>query len=85
MTFGAESSRSRAVIPPTPARTHHRGLNSFQDGDKVELEIAGLGRLAISVSDPLQRTWGRDTRLEHAEKGLPGPFTPQLTGKYADT
>ena len=53
--------------------TNHRGLNSFQDGDKVELEIAGLGRLAISVSDPLQRTWGRDTRLE------------QLTGKYADT
>jgi hypothetical protein len=41
--------------------------------------------LAISVSDPLQRTWARDTRLEHAEKGLPGPFTPQLTGKYADT
>jgi 2-keto-4-pentenoate hydratase/2-oxohepta-3-ene-1,7-dioic acid hydratase in catechol pathway len=62
--------------------TNHRGLSSFQDGDLVELETAGLGRLKIKVRDDLRRTWSRDTRLEHTQKGLEG-LTPQLTGKYA--
>lgn len=64
--------------------TNHRGLSSFQDGDTVELECEGMGRLAFNVQDDLKRTWSRDTRLEHAEKGLEGPATPQLTGKYAN-
>ena len=64
--------------------TNHRGLNAFQDGDRVELETEGLGRLSIKVSDALKRTWSRETRLERAEKGLEG-LTPQLTGKYAKT
>jgi 2-keto-4-pentenoate hydratase/2-oxohepta-3-ene-1,7-dioic acid hydratase in catechol pathway len=63
--------------------TNHRGLNAFHDGDKVELEVAGMGRLHFGVRDDLKRTWGRDTRLEHKKKGLEGAFTPQLTGKYA--
>jgi 2-keto-4-pentenoate hydratase/2-oxohepta-3-ene-1,7-dioic acid hydratase in catechol pathway len=63
--------------------TNHRGLNGFQDGDKVELECEGIGRLKINVKDELKRTWGRDTRLQHKDKGLEGAFTPQLTGKYA--
>ena len=63
--------------------TNHRGLNSFMDGDKVELECEGLGVLHINVKDDLKRTWSRDTRLEHANKGLPGVQTPQLTGKYS--
>jgi 2-keto-4-pentenoate hydratase/2-oxohepta-3-ene-1,7-dioic acid hydratase in catechol pathway len=62
--------------------THHHGLSSFQDGDVVELETEGLGRLRIGVRDELKRTWSRDTRLQHREKGLPGVSTPQLTGKY---
>ncbi len=62
--------------------TNHRGLNAFQDGDTVELEAQGLGKLAFKVSDPLKRTWSRETRLERANKGLEG-LTPQLTGKYA--
>ncbi len=62
--------------------TNHRGLNAFQDGDRIELETEGLGRLAIKVSDGLKRTWSRETRLERADKGLEG-LTPQLTGKYA--
>ncbi len=62
--------------------TNHRGLNAFQDGDRVELETQGLGRLHINVSDPLKRTWSRETRLERADKKLEG-LTPQLTGKYA--
>lgn len=62
--------------------TNHRGLSSFQDGDTVELETEGLGKLSFKVKDDLKRTWGRDTRLERAEKGL-SATAPQLTGKYA--
>jgi hypothetical protein len=62
--------------------TNHRGLNPFQDGDAIELESAGLGRLRISVRDDLKRTWARETRLQRQEKGVDGT-TPQLTGKYA--
>lgn len=63
--------------------TNHRGLNPFMDGDAIELEIEQVGRLHISVRDDLKRTWERRTRLELAEAGIPGPTTPQLTGKYA--
>jgi len=69
--------------------TNHRGLNSFQDGDKIELEIDGLGRLAFNVKDELKRTWGRETRLQMHEKaaqktaGAYPDIAPQLTGKYA--
>jgi 2-keto-4-pentenoate hydratase/2-oxohepta-3-ene-1,7-dioic acid hydratase in catechol pathway len=62
--------------------TNHRGLSAFQDGDVVELESEGLGRLRISVRDALKRTWGRETRLEMADKGAKTITTPQLTGKY---
>jgi len=69
--------------------TNHRGLNSFQDGDTVELETEGLGRLKFSVKDELKRKWGRETRLQMHEKAkekTPGNYpdiTPQLSGKYA--
>jgi 2-keto-4-pentenoate hydratase/2-oxohepta-3-ene-1,7-dioic acid hydratase in catechol pathway len=64
--------------------TNHRGLAAFQDGDTVELETAGLGRLAIKVADPLKRAWGRETRLYRQEHKSPGGDTaPQISGKYA--
>jgi 2-keto-4-pentenoate hydratase/2-oxohepta-3-ene-1,7-dioic acid hydratase in catechol pathway len=62
--------------------TNHRGLSAFQDGDVVELESEGLGRLGIKVRDDLKRTWARETRLDRQRKGQEGT-TPQLTGKYA--
>ncbi len=62
--------------------TNHRGLSAFQGGDKIELEVEGLGRLVVTVKDDLNRTWSRETRLDRMEKGLKG-MTPQLTGKYA--
>ena len=62
--------------------TNHRGLNSFQDGDVIELECEGLGRLSIKIKDDLKRTWSRETRLDRQERGLEDS-TPQLTGKYA--
>ena len=64
--------------------TNHRGLHAFQNGDKIELEIEGLGRLRVDVRDDLKRTWPRDTRLEWHTKGK-GEYAPQLTGRYAPT
>ena len=52
------------------------------DGDVVELEVQGLGRLKFNIRDDLKRTWSRETRQDRKEKGLEGP-TEQLTGKYA--
>jgi 2-keto-4-pentenoate hydratase/2-oxohepta-3-ene-1,7-dioic acid hydratase in catechol pathway len=62
--------------------THHGGLNPFMDGDEIELEVEGLGRLRVSVRDDLKRTWKRETRHDRQAQGKAGP-TPQLTGKYA--
>jgi 2-keto-4-pentenoate hydratase/2-oxohepta-3-ene-1,7-dioic acid hydratase in catechol pathway len=64
--------------------TNHRGLSAFMDGDTVELETAGLGRLTIKVRDDLKRTWSRETRLDRQNKGFDTP-TPQTGGKYAPT
>jgi 2-keto-4-pentenoate hydratase/2-oxohepta-3-ene-1,7-dioic acid hydratase in catechol pathway len=69
--------------------TNHRGLNPFMDGDKIELEVEGLGRLAFSVKDELKRKWERKTRLqmhEAAKEKTAGAYpdiTPQTTGKYS--
>ncbi len=62
--------------------TNHRGLNPFMDGDKIEIETEGLGRLTINVKDELKRTWARETRLQRQEQGHDDP-TPQTGGKYA--
>src|SRR5499427_4733847 len=61
--------------------TNHRGLSGFQNGDRIEIETEGLGRLSFNVRDDLKRTWGRETRLDRQNKKLEGT-TPQLTGKY---
>lgn len=63
--------------------TNHQGLNPFQDGDQITLEVGPLGKLEFTVSDPLKRTWARVTRAGHRESGEPGNYTPQLSGKYA--
>ncbi len=41
--------------------TNHRGLGPLQDGEQVEMEITGLGRLHYSVRDDMKRTWVRET------------------------
>ena len=69
--------------------TNHRGLNPFMDGDKVEIEIEGLGRLTFNVKDELKRKWERRTRLQCHEAaaqktaGAYPDYTPQVAGKYA--
>jgi 2-keto-4-pentenoate hydratase/2-oxohepta-3-ene-1,7-dioic acid hydratase in catechol pathway len=64
--------------------TNHRGLSGFQNGDAIELETEGLGRLHINVRDDLKRTWSRETRLDRQKKGQEGT-TPQTGGKYTPT
>jgi 2-keto-4-pentenoate hydratase/2-oxohepta-3-ene-1,7-dioic acid hydratase in catechol pathway len=69
--------------------TNHRGLNPFMDGDTIELETEGLGRLKFGIEDELKRNWARKTRdqmhVEAREKtaGAYPDITPQLSGKYA--
>ena len=65
--------------------TNHRGLSAFQNGDQIELETEGLGRLRFGVRDDLKRTWARETRLQRQEKKLEPATTPQLSGKYTPT
>ena len=61
--------------------TNHRGLSAFQNGDRIELETEGLGRLQIHIRDDFKRVWSRETRLERHEQGFDTP-TPQIGGKY---
>ena len=60
--------------------TNHRGLSAFQDGDKIDLEVEGMGMLRFNIQDDLKRTWARTTRLEMMEQGKEGT-TPQISGK----
>jgi 2-keto-4-pentenoate hydratase/2-oxohepta-3-ene-1,7-dioic acid hydratase in catechol pathway len=39
--------------------TNHEGLGALQDGETVEIEIQGIGRMSLKVADPLKRTWER--------------------------
>jgi 2-keto-4-pentenoate hydratase/2-oxohepta-3-ene-1,7-dioic acid hydratase in catechol pathway len=39
--------------------TNHEGLGAVQDGETVEIEIQGIGRMSLKVKDPLKRTWER--------------------------
>lgn len=62
--------------------TNHGGLSPMEDGDVIEMETTGLGRLRFRVRDDLKRTWGPESRAERHARGLAGAG-PQLTGKYA--
>jgi 2-keto-4-pentenoate hydratase/2-oxohepta-3-ene-1,7-dioic acid hydratase in catechol pathway len=37
--------------------TNHEGLGPLQDGETVDFEIQGIGRMRLHVRDPLRRTW----------------------------
>ena len=40
--------------------TNHIGLSPIQDGDTIDMEIEGMGRLTLSVRDEWKRTWPRE-------------------------
>src|SRR5262245_3084945 len=37
--------------------TNHEGLGPLQDGEVVDFEIHGIGRMRLTVRDPLGRSW----------------------------
>jgi 2-keto-4-pentenoate hydratase/2-oxohepta-3-ene-1,7-dioic acid hydratase in catechol pathway len=39
--------------------TNHEGLGPIQDGETLEIEIQQIGRMKLTVEDPLKRTWER--------------------------
>jgi hypothetical protein len=39
--------------------TNHEGLGPLQDGEVVDFEIHGIGRMRLSVRDPLKRSWDK--------------------------
>lgn len=43
--------------------TNHEGIGPLQDGDVAEIEIQGIGRMSVNVSDPLKRSWERGIYL----------------------
>jgi 2-keto-4-pentenoate hydratase/2-oxohepta-3-ene-1,7-dioic acid hydratase in catechol pathway len=43
--------------------TNHEGLGPLQEGDLAEIEIQGIGRMAVNVKDPLKRSWERGVYL----------------------
>jgi len=39
--------------------TNHEGLGPLQDGERVRIEIHGIGAMELNVEDPLKRSWER--------------------------
>ncbi len=37
--------------------TNHQGLGAMQEGDKIDVEVDGVGRFSVQVTDPLKRQW----------------------------
>jgi 2-keto-4-pentenoate hydratase/2-oxohepta-3-ene-1,7-dioic acid hydratase in catechol pathway len=37
--------------------TNHEGLGPLQDGEVLDFEIRGIGRMRLNVRDPLKRSW----------------------------
>jgi 2-keto-4-pentenoate hydratase/2-oxohepta-3-ene-1,7-dioic acid hydratase in catechol pathway len=43
--------------------TNHEGLGAVQDGERLDFEIDRIGRMSLTVSDPLGRSWERGVYL----------------------
>src|SRR6202044_3814871 len=39
--------------------TNHEGVGPLQDGERIRIEIHGIGAMELSVEDPLHRSWER--------------------------
>ena len=47
--------------------TNHQGLGPIQNGDIMEMEIDGLGRITVNVKDELNREWHRGVDTDIAD------------------
>jgi 2-keto-4-pentenoate hydratase/2-oxohepta-3-ene-1,7-dioic acid hydratase in catechol pathway len=43
--------------------TNHEGLGAVQDGERLDFEVERVGRMSLTVFDPLRRTWDRGVYL----------------------
>jgi len=43
--------------------TNHEGLGFLQDGERIDMLVHGIGRMSLTVSDPLRRSWERGVYL----------------------
>lgn len=60
--------------------TNHQGLGPMQDGDNVEVEVEGVGRFSLKVSDPLKRRWPKgvdELTAEDIRRGTGAPGARQ--------
>jgi 2-keto-4-pentenoate hydratase/2-oxohepta-3-ene-1,7-dioic acid hydratase in catechol pathway len=62
--------------------TNHEGLGPLQDGEVVDFEIQGIGRMQLRVRDPLKRAWekgiymGADSTNPEAVRRNRPPHSP---------
>src|SRR5439155_15458081 len=50
--------------------TNHEGLGPLQDGEVVDFEIHGVGRMRLHVRDPLKRTWEKGIYIDRKSTRL---------------
>jgi len=67
--------------------TNHEGLGPLQDGETVEMEVHGVGKMRLHVKDPLKRTWDKgiymgegSTNPEAAHGNRPNNVAPGTSG-----
>ena len=48
--------------------TNHQGLGALQDGEHVDVEISGIGRISFDVTDPLKRSWPKGIDPDPGER-----------------
>ncbi len=48
--------------------TNHQNLGAIQDGDRIGMDIEGIGVLEVLVSDPARREWARGRDEEMAAR-----------------
>ena len=56
--------------------TNHQGLGALQDGENVEMEISGIGRMTFLINDSLKRRWQRgvdEVTAQDVRNGSGGP------------
>tara|TARA_Y100000590_G_scaffold148657_1_gene170739 strand:+ start:3151 stop:4059 length:909 start_codon:yes stop_codon:yes gene_type:complete len=55
--------------------TNHQGIGAIQDGDQLLMEIKGLGKLNVNVTDAQKRSWPRGIDQDMA-KAMLGDIKP---------
>jgi 2-keto-4-pentenoate hydratase/2-oxohepta-3-ene-1,7-dioic acid hydratase in catechol pathway len=67
--------------------TNHEGLGPLQDGETIDFEVHGVGRMRLHVRDPLKRSWDKgiymgadSTNPEAVRRNRPANVAPGASG-----